>query len=177
MLAAAKAFGLHRTVVATALLVVLTVLCAPDEALGVPTIEAPIEVLQMVPVLAALLLPMGLVDLTDDLLSTTGRRLAPLFASRLLVVLACGALVALRLRATGTSYGDTATIVLLALGIAGAAVARAWYWAAVVIAGYLWLQSSTGPHAAWFGPGAALASIVAAAAVYVVGSTIRVRRD
>jgi hypothetical protein len=175
VLAAAKALGLRRSVLATCLLGALTLLCSPNAALGIPTIAAPVEVLQMVPVLAGLTVPMGLVDTRDDRLATSARSLERLFAGRLLVVAACTGLEALLLHLVGPPRAAGVTVALVALASVGTVLGRGGYWIPVVVVGYGWLQLCTGPHAAWFSPLAAGASAVVASAIYVVGSAIRVR--
>ena len=137
--AVAHAWGLGRTLGLAVVLAAMAPIAAATYV-GLPSFEAAIPVLDLVPPVAALLLAGPLVDQTPDLTLRAARPVALLLLLRYLAVQCAGAVVLASLALTAWTWERASVVVLLLAGSAvGVALLGGWYWVPMLGAGYAWL--------------------------------------
>ncbi|MCD4532678.1 hypothetical protein LRP67_01060 [Nocardioides sp. cx-169] len=134
-----RAWGVSRTLLFAALLSAAVQLAAATYV-GLPSFEAAISTLDLVPPAAGMLLAAPLVDQTPELTLRSTRPLALLLLLRYAAVQCAGAVVLASLALTAWTLERAGVVVLFLAGSAVAAAALGgWYWVPVLGAGYAWL--------------------------------------
>lgn len=147
---------------------------------GMPSFEAEIPALDLVPPAAALVLAAPLVDQTPDLTLRAGRPLGQVLLLRYVATHTAGAIVIGSLALSGWSFERSLVVVLFLAGSAVAATGLgAWHWVPMMAGSYVWLlrsQHLDDLNDADVPVAAAATALVAAGVIYVLAGLYRTHR-